>query len=143
MLQRLAVPALLILCGCDGGIAVSDTGDPVSYTAARVDRAAPEVLEVSVVMRNATRKIDANRFAACVAAGWAQERGFVYLERLRGTLRIEGPVHDNTVRYQLFRLTEPEKGQVFSAALTASVCEIEGIPISPEQVEDMAGEDNI
>lgn len=143
MFRRLALVALAVLAGCETGAPISETGEPIVYVSGRIDRVDADILEISVVMRNPTKRIDANRFAGCLASGWAQSRGILYAERLRGSLRIEGAVHDNTVRYQLYRLDAPEGKQVFSAGLTAGVCKIEGIPVTEEQIEEMAGDDNI
>ncbi len=143
MIRALAITGLMLIWGCDDGVPFVETSEPVTYVAGRVDQVKISILEVSVVIRNPTKQIDANRFAACMAAGWAQSRGYLFVERLRGNLRIDGAVHDNTVRYQTYRLTEPEDKEVFSAGLTKSVCEIEGIPVNEEQIEEFAGDQNI
>lgn len=140
---RLSAILLLLLCSCDETLIGEETGQPVEYLAADVDQTKFNIIDVTVTVRNPDKRNDAARFSSCMAAGWAQDKGFLWVDRIRGNLHIDGVEHVNSVVYSVFRIDRPEGKEVFSAALTKGICEARGVPTNDSQLEDARGENNI
>lgn len=100
-------------------------------------------VEVRVRLAFGSSRVTAERFAACLAAGAAQERGFVWGRRLRGARKIEGPLEDLAVLYAFSRFEEWKGEGTFTAALTKTVCEAEEIPTKPISPADARSVPNI
>lgn len=140
---RSAAIILLLLCSCDETLVVQDSDASVEFVAADVDQTKFNIIEVTTTLRSPTAQIDAARFSNCMAAGWAQARGFLWVDRIRGNLHIDGNEHVNSVIYSVQRVKKPDSKEVFSAALTKGVCEALGVPTNDVQLEDARGENNI
>ncbi len=130
MALRLLLPfALLPLLACEGDLPKATEADQaVEYRFADLSITRQNLAEVRVRLANPTRRITTERYASCIVSDAAQAKGFVWVKRLRGKRRIDGPIEDLAVRYTLHRLDEPEGDTVFTAALTLSLCKVDGIP---------------
>lgn len=144
MLRRCMI-AIFLLSGCDDAVSVptDETAVPIEYVAASVSQVDLNIIEVTTILRNPTAEIDSNRFSSCMAAGWAQERGYLRFTRLRGQLLIDQNQHDNTVRYNVRRVDASGRDDSESAGLFRGICELSSIPVNDEQLEAARGDNNI
>ena len=119
---------LILLSACTEMTELTEADRNVEFISAAITSERFGFTEVSVQIGNATRTISAERYAACIAAARAQERGDIWLERLRGARRVRGAEEDLVVLYRVERVDELTGEGVFTAALTTRICELDGIP---------------
>ncbi|MEM1265462.1 MAG: hypothetical protein AAGI50_05530 [Pseudomonadota bacterium] len=126
------LPLLLLLLACAGEPGPSEADGDVVFGSARADDQGRGLWEVAVRIDNPTDFLSAERYAECIIAGSARDTGGVWVERLRGARRVQGQTEELAVLYRVERIRQPQGEAVFTAALSAKLCEIDGVPTAPQ-----------
>ncbi|MEM9428978.1 MAG: hypothetical protein AAGA32_05720 [Pseudomonadota bacterium] len=123
---------LPLLLACAGEPGPSEADGDVLFGSARAEDQGRGLWEVAVRIDNPTAFLSAERYAACIIAGSARDAGGVWVERLRGARRVQGQTEELAVLYRVERIRQPQGEAVFTAALSAKLCEIDGVPTAPQ-----------